>query len=412
MNTDLFYTQLPILRNFWDITNPNNFVAMPEDWYILITDVTHSTQAVEEGRYKTVTFLGASSIVVVLNVAKQLDIPFIFGGDGMTLLVPPSLLQAARDALLGLQLLAQNRFGLHLRVGVVPIKDVLNNGYEVKIAKVGISEHYAQANFLGRGLTYATALVKADRADNPYQVVGHHQPEPDFSGLECRWQDIPSVTGQTISLIITTTSHSHHSHQRVYEGVMEAVEEIYGTDSNYRPVNVGRLRLTFNPRKLWLETTLRARSPHWYHRLAYLLNIWLQNLLGCSLMMLKIKAGDTVWGDYKSGLLATTDYRKFDDMLRMVMASTASKTQQLITYLEQEFRAGTLVYGLHIADRALMTCLVFERNGRQVHFVDGADGGYTLAAKALKQRLHRKAINWETYTQMSRHKQRRDRSKF
>jgi len=25
--------------------------------------------------------------------------------------------------------------------------------------------------------------------------------------------------------------------------------------------------------------------------------------------------------------------------------------------------------------------------GRQVHFVDGADGGYTLAAKELKQQL-------------------------
>jgi hypothetical protein len=45
------------------------------------------------------------------------------------------------------------------------------------------------------------------------------------------------------------------------------------------------------------------------------------------------------------------------------------------------------VYGLHISDRALMTCLVFERNGRQVHFVDGADGGYALAAKEMKQKL-------------------------
>ena len=40
-------------------------------------------------------------------------------------------------------------------------------------------------------------------------------------------------------------------------------------------------------------------------------------------------------------------------------------------------------------DRALMTCLVFEREGRQVHFVDGADGGYALAAKAMKARMKR-----------------------
>jgi hypothetical protein len=34
-----------------------------------------------------------------------------------------------------------------------------------------------------------------------------------------------------------------------------------------------------------------------------------------------------------------------------------------------------------------MTCLVFDRDGRQVHFVDGADGGYALAAKKMKERM-------------------------
>ncbi|MCJ2541500.1 DUF3095 family protein [Synechococcus bigranulatus str. 'Rupite'] len=57
-------------------------------------------------------------------------------------------------------------------------------------------------------------------------------------------------------------------------------------------------------------------------------------------------------------------------------------------YLETRFRQGELAYGIHISDRALLTCLVFERDGRQVHFVDGADGGYALAARDLKTRLN------------------------
>jgi hypothetical protein len=34
-----------------------------------------------------------------------------------------------------------------------------------------------------------------------------------------------------------------------------------------------------------------------------------------------------------------------------------------------------------------MTCLVFDRRGDHVHFVDGADGGYAMAALRMKERL-------------------------
>ncbi len=39
------------------------------------------------------------------------------------------------------------------------------------------------------------------------------------------------------------------------------------------------------------------------------------------------------------------------------------------------------------ADRAQMTCLVFDYSGRHLHFIDGADGGLSMAAKALKERV-------------------------
>jgi hypothetical protein len=49
--------------------------------------------------------------------------------------------------------------------------------------------------------------------------------------------------------------------------------------------------------------------------------------------------------------------------------------------------AGELVFGAHRSPEVMLTCLIFERMGRQIHFVDGADGGFTLAARDLKQRL-------------------------
>lgn len=71
----------------------------------------------------------------------------------------------------------------------------------------------------------------------------------------------------------------------------------------------------------------------------------------------------------------------------MIVAGTSAQRKALTYYLEEHYQKGNLVYGLHTSDRALVTYLVFKRMGRQVHFVDGADGGYAFAAKGFKQRL-------------------------
>lgn len=117
-------------------------------------------------------------------------------------------------------------------------------------------------------------------------------------------------------------------------------------------------------------------------------------------MRLKLKVGGIKWGTYRQVVQAASDYKKFDDMLRMIISGNAHQREQLTHYLDAQSREGNLVYGLHVSDRALMTCLVFERGDHEVHFVDGADGGYTLAAKPLKEKLKRKATNWQTYTHM------------
>ncbi|MGK7928621.1 MAG: DUF3095 family protein [Spirulina sp.] len=40
-----------------------------------------------------------------------------------------------------------------------------------------------------------------------------------------------------------------------------------------------------------------------------------------------------------------------------------------------------------MSERALMTCLVSSGEDYHVGFIDGADGGYALAAKGMKQQL-------------------------
>lgn len=142
MSTENFYSELTPLDNFIDIANFENFVNAPQDWQIIITDIVNSTKAIEAGRYKEINLLGACSIASVLDIAANIEIPFIFGGDGASLLIPPSLLSAAKQALLYTRFFAKQKFNIDLRMGIVPIDVVIKANYQVKVAKFKLFNTY------------------------------------------------------------------------------------------------------------------------------------------------------------------------------------------------------------------------------------------------------------------------------
>ncbi len=386
-NTDHedFYANLPVLENFVDITHSENFYAVPKDWAVIITDITDSTKAIEAGRYKDVNLLGACSIIVILNLVGDLEIPFVFGGDGASLLIPPKFIPDAERALLAVQKMATEEFNLILRTGIVPLEAITSN-YDVKIAKLQISDNYTQAIIRGGGISYATRLVKDKATRDLYSPkLNYKYAIADFSGLECRWQDIPTRHEEILSLIVQVTAPSQTQIDNLYREVINQIDRIYGKDTECHPVVTENLQLAFRGKNLLSETRVFKASQGWLQKTLYIWKIRLINLLGLLLMTFNIKTGNFNWGDYKQIVSEATDFKKFDDVLRMVISGRTKQRQKLTDYLEKKFQEGRLVYGFHISDRALMTCLVFERDGRQVHFVDGADGGYALAAKQMKE---------------------------
>ena len=399
MNTSGFYANLPALTNLLELADPAHYVPVPDDWYVLITDIAGSTAAIAAGQYREVNLIGASSIIAVLNVLQPLEIPFVFGGDGASLLVPPAHLHSARQALLGVRAIAAAAYGLDLRVGVVPVARI-HQICPLKIAKFRLSPLYCQASFIGGGITLATDLIKRD-ATYRLEVDGDPS-EADLTGLECRWQEVPSPHGHTLSLMVAALQSSGSAGGDVFREVFEAIHSIFGEPADYHPVTPAALRLSFNPRKLDAEVKLRSRSPHWAARLSYLWRIWLENLLGWLFMRFRLTVGEVAWGTYKEEVRSASDYQKIDDVLRMVIAGTSGQIQQLMQYLERNAQAGRLAYGLHVSDRAVLTCLILDRRNCHFHLVDAADGGYAFAAQDLKGQLHQKAKNWKTYAYLAR----------
>ncbi|MBA3531399.1 MAG: DUF3095 family protein [Ardenticatenales bacterium] len=158
--TENFYSLLAAHEVFLDVTDPETFTPVPSDWCIAIADIQGSTYAIQAGRYKEVNMVGAASIVALLNIEREIELPFLFGGDGATILLPPSLGERAKAALLGTQQMAKREFDLELRVALISVSRVLEAGQSIGIAKFKISENYEQAMFTGGGLAYAEQLLK------------------------------------------------------------------------------------------------------------------------------------------------------------------------------------------------------------------------------------------------------------
>ncbi|HWB20999.1 MAG TPA: DUF3095 domain-containing protein [Phycisphaerales bacterium] len=380
--SDRFFADLPTLTNFADVAKTESYRELPTDWCVGVADVAGSTAAIAEGRYRDINLIGASAIVAVLNATQPRDLPFVFGGDGATVCFPENCAKDAWKALRGTQRMAKSQFGLTLRCGIVSGREIADAGRRVLVAKVHVSESYKQAAFAGGGILWAEQKVKeTERADDPSEHV-----EADFSGLECRWNPIVRKGNEFVSLLVKAEGDLPHR-ERVYQDVIAKIAGIYGTDVHGKPVTEQSLRLMLRPAGLLKEVKVQQGNRGQLVKTLKALYIWLETAAGAVFIKFGIRAVGVNWKDYRKELIANTDSRKFDDLLREVRSGTEFQTRQLREFLESRMTAGDLIYGMHVAQSALMTCLIFERGGNHVHFVDGADGGYAMAASELKKRM-------------------------
>ncbi len=422
MSSAGFYAGLPVLPDFGAVTDPRNFVALPADWHVATCDVRNSTLAVQAGKYKNVNTVGASAVTAILNAAGETEIPFVFEGDGSAFCLPPQLLEDARAALVKTQDMAQRSFGLELRVATLPVTTIRAAGLDIRVARVRVSENYIQAVFAGGGMAFADKYMK-DPATAPLCEIkpGSVAPRGSLEGLECRWQDIPSRHGETVSLMVRALGSGNPAAadqatatyrevfakvQEVYGGdeashpislpapsaallyrdVISKVQEIYGGDEASHPITLPGLTPTLDGRRLGIEAGVRAADRGALGKWLWVMRARWFVILGWFLMTFGLKTEQTDWGRYKETLVKNSDVRKFNDIYRQILAGNAAQRAALEGWLSERYARGELVYGLHVTNRAQMTCLVFNYAGKHLHFIDGADGGLFLAAKQFKER--------------------------
>ncbi|MDX1518991.1 MAG: DUF3095 family protein, partial [Gammaproteobacteria bacterium] len=313
METEQFYTNLPVINDFSEVTDLANYTRLPDDWHMIVADIRDSTGSIRAGLYKAVNISGVSIIISVCNAAKGFQLPYVFGGDGATLAIPPTILDQASSSLMATRRMIKQQFGLDLRVGIIPVRDILASGREILVLRHRVSDFYTQAAFAGEGVEYAEDLIKDEATCQQYLLDStDDNTRADYSGLECRWDNVPSRHGETIALIVKATGASLAENATIYNEIIAKISALYGEDEFCRPVYIDGLRLTYDNSLLDHELKVRTFLKDKRRVIQYWMVMRIQNLIGWLFMLLDVNFANVAWGDYKKDLVTNTDFKKFD----------------------------------------------------------------------------------------------------
>lgn len=374
---DRFFTGAPLLVEFQKVADAENYRPLPDDWILATADIVDSTAAVREGRYKAVNMAGASVISAILNALDQQDFPYVFGGDGALVAVPAAFEAATRNALSAVQAWVSDELGLTLRAAIVPLPDIRAQGLDVRVARFQASSHVSYAMFAGGGSSWAEAEMKAGRYAVAPAASGTR---PDLNGLSCRWNPISARNGEIVSIIaLPGPRRDQAAFEALVADIIALVDE---QASGGRPVSGETLTYSFPP--AGLETEARAAAPKGRRLISKLKILTLMTLVAVA-DRLKVKLGTFDPKAYRAEVAQNSDFRKFDDGLKMTVDVDAALRERIERRLSKAQEAGICVYGMHRQDSALMTCMVVNpMQPNHVHFVDGGSGGYAMAASHLK----------------------------
>jgi len=378
VKNDLFYSRLPVneipLSDL--LTEDHLFYKIPANWHVVITDVKNSTGAVQNGLHETINLIATASIVAVLNIIYKanLTVPFFFGGDGATVIIPPGYLEMVMKALQKHKENTKTNFNLDLRIGQVPVTEIYDMGHDLRISKLRTSELFSIPVLLGDGLLYAEKKIKGP--DYMMAPILFTEDPLDLNGMQCRWDRIkpPKNVYEVVSLLAIARNTANQS--MAFKKVIDSMDTIYGTAQSRTPVTVENLRLKSTLAKLGLEVRTRIGGFNIFN----LLNTWIRTNLGY--LYFKTRKGKV----YLRNLVSMSDTLVIDGRINTVISGTAEQREMLVKELNKLEADGEIIYGLHVSKESVISCYVRNVNDKHIHFIDGAEGGYTKAAGMIKRK--------------------------
>ena len=379
------FIDLHPFRDFKDVAVDHHFSKAPDDWTVLVADVVNSTKLIESGRYRDVNTAGGSCLAALMNICGYDHIPFVFGGDGASALVPESYREQVLQSWLGVAHMVRTGFDIDMRIGAVPVSELRKRGADLTIAKMELSPGNSIAMFSGGGMMLADKVIKEDPT---FQHAKPEEPDlPDLTGLSCRWEPIPARNGDIVSLMVEALG-TKESRVKIYEKILILLDTYASAHGRLNPVSMTGLELASLRAPLGWEGLLTGKTG--WNRIKGHMKVVMERILQAVSHRCSLSMGDYHPDSYLEELIVNSDYRKFDDMLRMVIDLSPDQQKELEHFLKEMEDRGEVRFGLHKANHAIMTCFVETLSpSSHIHFIDGADGGYAMAAQMMKKKASR-----------------------
>ena len=372
-----FTKALPVGEEFRTVLDDSSYRSVPADWQIAVTDVVGSRKAIADGRYKAVNMAGVAMISALMNALDSQDLPFVFGGDGAAIIYAPSDGTIVAKTIAKTVTWVREELGLTLRAALVPVSVIRQAGFDVNVKALRVSDAVKNYAFRGGGISHAEALMKTGQyAIGPAPAGG----KPDLAGLSCRWTPIKPASRNIVSIIVEAGQNAADSFPRTAAEILRLTG--MGRQGTGSPMPAKGPDTAWPPEGIDLE----ARAARQKTSLAlYKARLYLTTLIAWILFRTGISLGGFDPGRYRQYTSLNTDYRKFQDGLRITVALGEAELKTLKDFLENGRRAKRLKYGLCVQDSAVLTCYVPSvTSDAHFHFLDGAGGGYAQAATNMK----------------------------
>ncbi|WP_377809049.1 DUF3095 family protein [Azospirillum sp. A29] len=377
---------LPVIRDFAaEASDPRRYAALDGGWSLAVADVTGSTLLATQGRHRDVNFVAAGVVAVLSDAVRIGQEPAAcqFGGDGAIAAVPPGRGDGARAALSALAHWSAEVMDVPLRVGLVPVQALLDQGLEVMAALHDVGNGNSFGLFLGAGVVAADAWVKEDAR---WRLQPQQGPLPGLESVSCRWNPVPPRRGTVLCVIVDAVDPGAAGLLELAR-VQRAIEAIVPT-AGAAPLGLGeRLEARWPPD--WRSLLMEARGGREGGGLGTRVRRVGKALAGSGLLVVLLRLGLSLGNfdpqRYRRHMAERTDFRKSAGGPRLVLDVTEGEANAIEALLAQAAQAGSIRYGTARADATTVTCLVGDVTAdRHVHFVDGAGLGFWRASVMLK----------------------------